>query len=85
MRQARPQILYNDIFDLGVRDDYDPRGSRFMKSIAFKSAEIVTEISFIHHDFLGLNLEKKAHANLEAPHTLNGAGSVIECLVWMSE
>jgi hypothetical protein len=56
-----------------------------MKSIAFKSAEIVTEISFIHHDFLGLNLEKKAHANLEAPHTLNGAGSVIECLVWMSE
>lgn len=38
----RPEI-FSDIFDLGVNDAYDPRGSRFMKSIAFKSAAIVYE------------------------------------------
>ncbi|MDZ4374372.1 MAG: hypothetical protein U1C74_23520 [Phenylobacterium sp.] len=34
---------YNDIFDMGVNDAYDPRGSRFAKSIAFSSAAIVYE------------------------------------------
>ena len=34
---------FEDIFDLGISDAYDPRGSRFLKSIAFKSAAIVTE------------------------------------------
>lgn len=34
---------YSDIFDLGVNDDYDPSGSRHMKSIAFRSALIVYE------------------------------------------
>jgi hypothetical protein len=34
---------YNDIFDLGVNDAYDPRGSRHAKSIAFRSAAIVYE------------------------------------------
>jgi hypothetical protein len=38
----RPE-MFNDIFDLGVNDAYDPRGSRFLKSIAFKSAAIVYE------------------------------------------
>lgn len=33
--------MFNDIFDLGVNDAYDPRGSRHAKSIAFRSAEIV--------------------------------------------
>jgi hypothetical protein len=35
--------MYNDIFDLGVNDAYDPHGSRHLKSIAFRSAEIVYE------------------------------------------
>ena len=35
--------MFSDIFDLGVNDAYDPKGSRFMKSIAFKSAAIVYE------------------------------------------
>lgn len=39
----RKPEMYNDIFDLGVNDAYDPRGSRHMKSIAFKSAAIVYE------------------------------------------
>lgn len=34
---------FSDIFDLGVSDDYDPSGSRHMKSIAFRSAAIVYE------------------------------------------
>lgn len=33
--------MFSDIFDLGVNDAYDPKGSRFMKSIAFRSAAIV--------------------------------------------
>lgn len=37
---------YSDIFDLGVNDDYDPSGSRHMKSIAFRSALIVYEPTF---------------------------------------
>jgi hypothetical protein len=39
---ATPQ-MFSDIFDLGVDDAYDPRGTRFAKSIAFRSAEIVYE------------------------------------------
>jgi hypothetical protein len=35
--------MFSDIFDLGVDDAYDPRGSRFAKSIAFRSAAIVYE------------------------------------------
>ena len=35
--------MYSDIFDLGVDDAYDPRGSRHAKSIAFRSAAIVYE------------------------------------------
>ena len=35
--------MFSDIFDLGVNDDYDPRGSRHFKSIAFRSAAIVYE------------------------------------------
>ncbi len=35
--------MFSDIFDLGVNDAYDPRGSRFAKSIAFRSAAIVYE------------------------------------------
>lgn len=35
--------MFADILDLGVRDDYDPRGSRYVKSIAFASAAIVSE------------------------------------------
>lgn len=34
-------VMFNDIFDLGVNDAYDSRGSRYAKSIAFRSAEIV--------------------------------------------
>lgn len=50
---------FSDIFDLGVNDAYDPKGSRFMKSIAFKSAEIVYEqnlfvtVSIEDHDLDG--------------------------------
>ncbi len=40
--QKHPE-MFSDIFDLGVTDSYDPRGTRFMKSIAFKSAAIVYE------------------------------------------
>lgn len=35
--------MFNDIFDLGVDDAYDHRGSRFAKSIGFRSAAIVYE------------------------------------------
>lgn len=35
--------MFSDIFDLGVNDAYDPRGSRYVKSIAFRSAAIVYE------------------------------------------
>lgn len=39
----RTPDTYSDIFDMGVNDAYDPRGSRFAKSIAFRSAAIVYE------------------------------------------
>ncbi len=35
--------MFSDIFDLGVNDAYDPRGSRHAKSIAFRSAAIIYE------------------------------------------
>lgn len=40
---ADTPVMFNDIFDLGVDDEYDPRGSRFAKSIGFRSAAIVYE------------------------------------------
>lgn len=41
--EAKTPDTYNDIFDMGVGDAYDPRGSRFAKSIAFRSAAMVYE------------------------------------------
>ena len=41
--------MFSDIFDLGVNDAYDPRGSRYAKSIAFRSAEIVYEEQLFTH------------------------------------
>lgn len=35
--------MFSDIFDLGVNDAYDPRGSRHAKSIAFRAAAIIYE------------------------------------------
>ncbi len=35
--------MFADILDFGVKDNYDPRGSRYLKSIAFASAAIVVE------------------------------------------
>lgn len=35
--------MYNDIFDLGVPDKYDPTQSRHLKSIAFSSSSIIFE------------------------------------------
>lgn len=40
---AQRSEMFADILDFGVKDDYDPSGSRHMKSIAFKSAMIVVE------------------------------------------
>ncbi len=41
--EAGTPEMFSDIFDLGVDDAYDPKQSRFIKSIAFKSAAIVYE------------------------------------------
>ena len=50
--------MYRDIFDLGVNDAYDPRGSRFAKSIAFRSAEIVYEQKlFVRVPVSGVDLD----------------------------
>ena len=59
---SKPE-MFSDIFDLGVDDAYDPKGSRFMKSIAFKSAEIVYEqnlFSYVDVDDLALDGQRKS-------------------------
>ena len=54
---STPQ-MFHDIFDLGVNDAYDPRGSRFAKSIAFRSVSIVYEQNlFLYESVSGLNLD----------------------------
>lgn len=52
--------MFSDIFDLGVDDAYDPRGSRHAKSIAFRSAEIVyKEDLFTHVPVEGIDLDDR--------------------------
>lgn len=52
--------MFSDIFDLGVNDAYDPRGSRHAKSIAFRSAEIVyKENLFTQVTVSGVDLDAK--------------------------
>ena len=41
--QRMDPSLFEDIFDLGISDAYDPTGKRHLKSIAFPSAAIVFE------------------------------------------
>lgn len=53
--------MFSDIFDLGVNDAYDPRGSRHAKSIAFRSAEIVyQERLFTQVTVNGVDLDSQA-------------------------
>lgn len=58
---ARTPEMFSDIFDLGVSDDYDPRGSRYAKSIAFRSAAIVYEQNlFTRVSVAGTDLDGQA-------------------------
>ncbi len=62
VENSEPEQMFNDIFDLGVRDDYDPRGSRFAKSIAFRSAKIVYEKNlFTNIPLLGIDLDENTY------------------------
>ena len=53
--------MYNDIFDMGVGDAYDPSGSRHAKSIAFRSAAIVYEEQLFSNVLVsGINLDAQS-------------------------
>ncbi len=71
--------MYNDIFDLGINDAYDARGTRHMKSIAFKSAAIVYEQNLFRSTSVeGLNLDG-AWVKLDVPILSPSAAILSKC------
>ncbi|MBS0235352.1 MAG: hypothetical protein JSR99_17930 [Proteobacteria bacterium] len=73
---AKHGDMFHDIIDIGVKDNYDPAGSRKIKSICFPSSQIVFDRKLWSARFVEGVTSEGNRVNVEVP-LMSGAATVM--------